>query len=121
MASRETELAGLPPGSDAPGSRLSALLDQLIGPFRRGTPPDAAYTFKHALVQDVAYGTLSRSQRHLLHARIAQTLENQFPDTVAAQPALLARHCEQADLIGKAISYRRKASQLAIARSTITS
>ncbi|TMQ32433.1 MAG: 4Fe-4S dicluster domain-containing protein [Planctomycetota bacterium] len=39
MASRETELAGLPPGSDAPGSRLSALLDQLIGPFRRGTPP----------------------------------------------------------------------------------
>ncbi|WP_342725606.1 BTAD domain-containing putative transcriptional regulator [Bradyrhizobium sp. B097] len=85
--------------------------------FRRGAPPDAAYTFKHALVQDVAYGTLSRNQRHLLHERIIRTLEQQFPDTVAAQPALLAHHCEQARVIGKAISYRRKAGELALARS----
>lgn len=87
--------------------------------FRRGAPPDAAYTFKHALVQDVAYGTLSRTQRQLLHARITKTLEDQFPDTAATQPALLAHHYEQAGLTGKAISYRRKAGQLAIARSAM--
>ncbi|MBR0794955.1 AAA family ATPase [Bradyrhizobium jicamae] len=88
--------------------------------FRRGAPPDAAYTFKHALVQDVAHGTLSRPQRQLLHARIIKTLEEKFPDTVAAQPALLAYHCEQAGSIGKAISYRRKAGELALARSATT-
>lgn len=88
--------------------------------FRRGSPPDAAYTFKHALVQDVAYGTLSRSQRQLLHARITKTMEDQFPDTVATEPALLAHHCAEAGSIGKAISYRRKAGQLAIARSAMT-
>jgi hypothetical protein len=106
-----------------PQQQIDDALAQLVSAeliFRRGAPPDAGYTFKHALVQDVAYGTLSCSQRQLLHARIAQTLENQFPDTVAAQPALLAHHCERADLIGKAISYRRKAGQLAIARSAIS-
>ena len=81
-----------------PQQQVDDALAQLVSAeliFRRGAPPDAGYTFKHALVQDVAYGTLSRSQRQPLHARIAQTLENQFPDTVAAQPALLAHHCEQ--------------------------
>ena len=49
-------------------------LEQLVAAeliFRRGTPPDAEYTFKHALVQDAAYGTLLRSRRQQLHARIA--------------------------------------------------
>ncbi len=39
MASRERELAGLPPGSDQPLGRLSALLDRLVGPFHGGVPP----------------------------------------------------------------------------------
>jgi predicted ATPase len=73
--------------------------------YRRGTPPDAEYTFKHALVQDAAYGTLLPSRRHRLHARIATTLEDGFPEIVTAQPALLARHCEQAGLTEKAIDY----------------
>jgi class 3 adenylate cyclase len=88
--------------------------------FRRGAPPDAEYTFKHALVQDVAYGTLSHTQRQLLHERIIKTLEKQFPDTVAAHPALLAHHCEQASLIAEAIRYRWKAGRQAIARSATT-
>ena len=57
--------------------------------FLRGTPPDAEYIFKHALVQDAAYGTLLRSRRQQLHARIAATLEERFPEIVLAQPALL--------------------------------
>jgi predicted ATPase len=73
--------------------------------YRRGTPPDAEYTFKHALVQDAAYGTLLRSRRQQLHARIARALEDRFPDIVVAQPALLARHCQEAGLAEKAVDY----------------
>ena len=76
-----------------PGQQLDDALTQLVQAeliFRRGTPPDAEYTFKHALVQDAAYSTLLRGQRQQLHARIAATLEDQFPETVATQPALVA-------------------------------
>src|ERR1700730_14996 len=65
-----------------PARELDHALEQLVNAelmFRRGTPPDAEYTFKHALVQDTAYGTLLRSRRQQLHARIAATLEDQFP------------------------------------------
>ena len=88
--------------------------------FRRGTPPDAEYTFKHALVQDAAYGTLLRSRRQLLHARIATTLEDQFPEIVVAQPALLAQHCTEAQLTDKAVGYWLKAGQQAFVRSAMT-
>jgi predicted ATPase/class 3 adenylate cyclase len=88
--------------------------------YRRGTPPDAEYTFKHALVQDAAYGTLLRGRREQLHARIAATLEEQFPEIVAAQPALLARHCAEAGLAEKAVAYWLKAGQQALARSALT-
>jgi tetratricopeptide (TPR) repeat protein len=88
--------------------------------FRRGTPPDAEYTFKHALVQEAAYGTLLRSRRQQLHARIAATLEEQFPDIVVAQPALLARHCVEAGLAEKAVVYWLKAGRQSFARSATT-
>ena len=74
-----------------PQQKLDEALEQLASAeliFRRGMPPDAEYTFKHALVQDAAYSTLLRSRRQQLHARIATTLESQFPEIVAAQPAL---------------------------------
>ena len=85
--------------------------------FRRGSPPDAEYTFKHALVQDAAYSTLLRSRRLTLHTRIVTILEGHFPETVATQPALLARHCAKAGLADKAVAYWRKAGQQAMARS----
>jgi predicted ATPase/class 3 adenylate cyclase len=88
--------------------------------FRRGTPPDAEYTFKHALVQDAAYSTLLRSRREELHTRIVATLEDQFPEIVVVQPALLAQHCAEAGLPKKAIVYRLKAGQQAMARSAMT-
>jgi predicted ATPase len=88
--------------------------------FRRGTPPDAEYTFKHALVQDTAYGTLLRGRRRQIHARIAATLEDQFADIVAAQPALLAQHCVEAGLVEKAVVYWLKAGRQSSARSATT-
>jgi class 3 adenylate cyclase/tetratricopeptide (TPR) repeat protein len=100
--------------------QLDQALAQLVAAeliFQRGTPPDAEYTFKHALVQDAAYSTLLRSRRIQLHARIVATFENHFTETVAAQPALLAQHCAKAGLADKAVAYWRKAGQQAMARS----
>jgi hypothetical protein len=87
--------------------------------FQRGTPPDAEYTFKHALVQDAAYSTLLRSRRQPLHARIASTLENRFPETAQMQPELLARYCAEAGVIQKAIGYWLHAGRHATARSAM--
>src|SRR5215468_1604584 len=100
--------------------QLDQALAQLVAAeliFQRGTPPDAEYTFKHALVQDAAYSTLLRSRRIQLHARIVATFENHFPETVTAQPTLLAQHCAKAGLADKAVVYWRKAGQQAMARS----
>ena len=73
--------------------------------YQRGVPPQATYTFKHALIQDAAYQSLLRSTRQQYHQRIAQALEAQFPETVAMQPELIAQHytaagcAEQADAL----------------------
>ena len=66
--------------------------------FQRGTPPEASYAFKHALVQDAAYGTLLRKQRRQLHRDIAQRLEQHDPAVVQGQPELMAYHCSEAGL-----------------------
>ena len=87
--------------------------------FRQGAPPHATYLFKHALVQDAAYGTLLREPRRALHARIAETLESQFADIAESQPELLARHCTEAGMIEKAASLWGKAGQRSLARSAL--
>jgi class 3 adenylate cyclase/tetratricopeptide (TPR) repeat protein len=112
-------------GAVAPMPRhtLDDALEELVRAelvFRRGTPPDAEYTFKHALVQDAAYSTLLRSRRRQLHGRIAATFEKEFPETAAAQPELLAHHFSEAGLAGRAAEYCLKAGQQAVARSAMT-
>jgi predicted ATPase/class 3 adenylate cyclase len=85
--------------------------------FRRGTPPDATYTFKHALVQDAAYSTLLRGDRQQLHARIAEALEERFPEWIAREPELLAHHFAEARQAERAIGYWLKAGERAAGRS----
>jgi predicted ATPase len=105
-----------------PSRELDNALPQLVGAeliYRRGTPPDAEYTFKHALVQDAAYSTLLRSRRQQLHGHIAATLEGRFPEIVAAQPALLAHHCDEAGLTEKAIDHWLAAGRQARGRSAV--
>jgi class 3 adenylate cyclase/predicted ATPase len=106
-----------------PHGELDDALKQLVSAemiFRRGTPPDAEYTFKHALVQDAAYSTLLRSRRQQLHGRIATTLEAQFPEIVETQPEILAHHWAEAGQIDKAVAYRLAAGERAVARSAMT-
>ena len=105
-----------------PETQLEKALDQLVGAelmFRRGSPPDAEYTFKHALVQDAAYSTLLRSQRHLIHGRIVAALEGQFPEIVESQPEKLAHHCAEAGQLEKAVVYALAAARQAVGRSTM--
>jgi class 3 adenylate cyclase/tetratricopeptide (TPR) repeat protein len=104
-------------------AQLDEGLAQLIGAeliYRRGAPPDAEYTFKHALVQDAAYSTLLRDRRQQLHTRIAATLEVRFPEVAAAQPALLAHHWEEAGLSEKAVDYWLGAGRQAWRRAAAT-
>jgi class 3 adenylate cyclase/tetratricopeptide (TPR) repeat protein len=99
---------------------LEADLDRLIAAgllFRQGIPPDTIYLFKHALVQDAAYSTLLRASRQALHGQIVRTLEQGFPEIVAAQPELLARHCTEAGLDKEAIKYWRTAGEKAVRRA----
>ena len=105
-----------------PEAELNSALDRLIAAgllFRQGVPPHATYLFKHALVQDAAYGTLLREPRRTLHARIAETLENQFADTADSQPELLARHCTEAGQIEKAAGLWAKAGLRSLERSAL--
>ena len=102
--------------------QLRSALDRLIEAgllFRQGVAPHATYLFKHALVQDVAYGTLLREPRRALHARIAETLESQFAEIAERQPELLARHCTEAGLIEKAVGLWGKAGQRSLERSAL--
>ena len=85
--------------------------------FRRGTPPEATYSFKHALVQDAAYQSLLRSRRQQLHARIAQVLERDFAAAMETRPEVLAHHYTEADLGQAAVDYWLRAGQRAIERS----
>jgi len=106
----------------APEGDLQSALDRLIHAgllFRQGVPPHATYLFKHALVQDAAYGTLLREPRRALHARIAETLESQFAEIAESQPELLARHCTEAGEIEKAAGLWGKAGYRSLARSAL--
>jgi predicted ATPase len=85
--------------------------------YQRGVPPQATYTFKHALIQDAAYESLLKSTRQHYHQRLAQVLAEQFPETAEAQPELLAHHYTEAGLTEQAVTYWYKAGQKAIERS----
>ncbi len=101
-------------------AELEVALDRLMQSgllFRQGLPPHANYLFKHALVQDVAYGTLLRAKRHDLHATIASVLERQFSDICKTQPEVLARHYARAGLAEQAINYWQWAGDRAAKRS----
>ena len=105
-------------GSD--DARLEDVLQQLEKSelvFRRGVPPEATYTFKHALVQDTAYQSLLKSRRQQIHATIASTLEAQFPEIAEAEPETLAHHYTAAGLAEQAVAYWLKAGQQALKRS----
>jgi class 3 adenylate cyclase/tetratricopeptide (TPR) repeat protein len=106
-----------------PQAQLDAALAQLSASglaFRRGTPPDAIYTFKHALVQDAAYDTLLKSRRGELHAKIARAIKQHFPNVEATEPEVLAYHLTAGGLTEDAIPLWQAAGELALKRRALT-
>jgi predicted ATPase/class 3 adenylate cyclase len=95
-------------------------LGQLVGAellYQRGRPPRAKYIFKHALIQDAAYASLLKRTRQQYHKQIAQMLEEEFPDTVKAEPELVAHHYTEAGLNEQAVGYWHQAGKRATQRS----
>lgn len=106
--------------SPLPEAELRTALDRLAAAelvFRRGTPPEASYAFKHALVRDAAHESLLKAQRQHLHSRIARALEERFPETAEIQPELVAHHLTEARLMEEAVAYWYSAGQRAGERS----
>jgi predicted ATPase len=105
-------------GRDEPSLKDALVkLEQAELIFRRGEPPEAIYSFKHALVRDAAYESLLKSRRQQLHGQIARKLEEKFPDIVVSQPEIVAHHFAEANLIQSAVAYWLKAGNLALSRS----
>lgn len=104
----------------APEAELRVALIQLVNSemmFARGSPPQATYTFKHALVRDAAYSTMLRAKRQQIHAKIAHVIEACYPTIVETQPELLAHHLTEAGLLPEAIVYWHKSGERAMRRS----
>ncbi|HKM68849.1 MAG TPA: AAA family ATPase [Stellaceae bacterium] len=122
---REFPYALLRAVSRLPADELQTALTRLVASelvFQRGTPPDAVYSFKHALVQDAAHGSLLRGSRQQLHAQIAEALETHSPEVMEDQPELFARHYAEAGLVEKSVACwgragRRSTARLAMAEA----
>lgn len=85
----------------------------------RGAPRHATYAFKHALIQDIAYDSLLKSRRQLLHARIAQVLQRDFADRIVNEPQSLAYHLTQAGDLVAALPWWCEAGKLAMKRAAL--
>ena len=119
---REFSYALLRVVSHLPDDELQSALARLVASelvLQRGSPPDAVYAFKHALVQDAAHGSLLRGARHQLHARIAEALEARSPELIDAQPELFAQHYADAGLVEKSVAFWGKAGRRSAARSAM--
>jgi class 3 adenylate cyclase/predicted ATPase len=105
-----------------PENDLNDALARLVASelvFQRGAPPDAIYTFKHALVQDAAHGSMLRSSRQQLHALIANAIKTHSPELLDSQPELFARHFAEAGLIQESAACWARAGQKSAARSAM--
>jgi predicted ATPase len=108
--------------SRLPEDEMQTALGRLVSSqlvFQRGTPPNAVYRFKHALVQDVAHGSLLRSTRQQLHAQIAEALETHSPELMDTQPELFAQHYAEAGLVEKSVAFWGKAGHRSATRSAM--
>jgi class 3 adenylate cyclase/predicted ATPase len=109
-------IAAVAPHSGPALDQALAQLTQSGLAFQQGTPPDAVYSFKHALVQDAAYDSLLRRRRQELHGRIARVIEERWPQIEATEPELLAYHYTEAKQPEKAIPLWQQAGGLALKR-----
>jgi TOMM system kinase/cyclase fusion protein len=118
---REFSLEVLSAGSPLGPAVVAEDLEQLMRAglvLRKRRGQEAVGVFKHALVRDAAYDTLSADARQKVHARIARTLEARFPEVVRTRPDLLAHHHAAAEQNRQAVGYGQRAAEQGLQRST---
>src|SRR5262245_29010321 len=110
-------------GTEVPGPLLQAIADTSEEALHRSLTqlqaaeflyeaslfPEHAYTFKHALTHEVAYGSLLHERRRALHARIVEALEALAPERRAEQVERLAHHALRGEVWTKAVTYCQQA------------
>jgi predicted ATPase len=79
--------------------------------------PEPDYLFKHALTQEVAYGTVLQERRKALHERTAQAIEALYATSLDEHYSNLAHHYSRSGKTEKAIEYLHLAGQQAVQRS----
>jgi len=118
-------------GKDVPFGLLQAIADLQEDELRTGLAhlmageflyearlfPDLEYTFKHALINDVAYGSLLHDRRRSLHAKIVAAIETLYGDRLGEHLESLAQHAFKSEVWDKALSYLRQAGAKAFTRS----
>ncbi|WP_218511997.1 adenylate/guanylate cyclase domain-containing protein [Variovorax sp. dw_308] len=87
--------------------------------FKRSSQAEALYSFKHALIRDIAYNSMVRSRRASLHGRIALAMERVSPTLATTQPELLALHHQEAGNAAEAIRYLHAAGDIAWSRAAV--
>ena len=98
---------------------LSRLIESgLVFAEKNGS--DTTYTFKHALVQEAAYGSLLKSRRRELHRSVARKLRENFPDLVKQRPELVAHHLTEAGDSEQAVEAWQTAGEYAVSRAALT-
>jgi len=105
--------------TDIDETELHGILEDLTASelvSRRGQPPDATYTFKHALIQDTAYNSLLRDRRGEFHARVAGVLESEFPDQVETASEIIAHHYTEASDTEQGVDWWTRAGRAAAER-----
>lgn len=106
---------------DRPEAALQPAIDRLMasGLVLPCSPDRWQFRFKHALIQDAAYGIVTRNRRRALHARIVDAFEQHFPKLAATEPSLLAHHCTEAGLTEKAVTWWLRAGTQSLMRSAM--
>jgi tetratricopeptide (TPR) repeat protein len=108
---RLVRLAGDLPEADVEAGILGLVAAGLA--FRGNQSGDETCTFKHALVQEVAYDSLLRDRRRIIHRRMAEALRDAFTEGAAEQPEVVAHHFARAGEPGEAIEWWEAAGSLA--------
>jgi class 3 adenylate cyclase/tetratricopeptide (TPR) repeat protein len=102
---------------------LSRMLNGLqLGEFIYEQPAvgDIEYSFKHALTQEVAFGSVLNERRKELHRRTAAAIESLYADRLEDRYTELAHHYGRAGDAAKAVQYMGLAGQQALDRSAFS-
>jgi hypothetical protein len=109
--------------SRLPAYRLKGALEELTRGgilLTRGTQPESGYSFKHALLQDAAYGSMLRERRRVLHRRLAEALVEDESQDIGTAPQIVAWHYSQGGVPERAVEFYLQAAERATGRSALT-